>query len=132
MAAKKQNRSQAEANRADASPAGQSLKEQIPAEQSLTGRSLTEIRAEIDGIDAQMAELFEKRMELCREAGKVKTALGKAIEDRAREAEIVARNAEKIADTKVREQYKRFQETVISISKELQQDMQPEGSGNKK
>ena len=48
-------------------------------------RELQEIRPEIDAIDAQMVELFEKRMSLCEEVAKYKIATGKKVLDRKRE-----------------------------------------------
>lgn len=50
-------------------------------------RELQEIRPEIDAIDAQMVELFEKRMSLCEEVARYKIATGKKVLDRKREEE---------------------------------------------
>ena len=87
----------------------------------LADRSLAEIRAEIDGIDAQMAELFGKRMELVREIARVKRAHGLPVEDKVREEQIIADNSLRIADPQIREQYIRLEKTLIEISKNLQE-----------
>lgn len=48
-------------------------------------RELQEIRPEIDAIDAQLVELFEKRMSLCEEVAEFKVATGKKVLDKKRE-----------------------------------------------
>lgn len=50
-------------------------------------RELQEIRPEIDAVDAQLVELFEKRMRLCEEVAEYKIAAGKKVLDRKREEE---------------------------------------------
>ena len=46
---------------------------------------LQEIRSGLDVIDRQIAELFEKRMELCAQAAQVKAGAGKSVYDGDRE-----------------------------------------------
>lgn len=48
-------------------------------------RDLQDIRPEIDAIDAQLVELFEKRMFLCKEVAEFKMASGKQVLDKKRE-----------------------------------------------
>jgi len=48
-------------------------------------RDLQEIRSELDKIDAQLVELFEKRMKLCEEVAEYKVASGKKVLDKERE-----------------------------------------------
>ena len=48
---------------------------------------LKEIREEIDVIDKELVDLFEKRMELCRDVAEFKFRTGKAVLDREREHE---------------------------------------------
>ena len=48
---------------------------------------LQEIRSGLDVIDRQIAELFEKRMELCAQAAQVKAGAGKSVYDGDREKE---------------------------------------------
>ncbi len=48
-------------------------------------RELQQIRPEIDAVDAQLVELFEKRMDLCREVAEYKIAVKKPVLDRKRE-----------------------------------------------
>ncbi|MDO5424504.1 MAG: prephenate dehydratase [Eubacteriales bacterium] len=46
---------------------------------------LKELRAEIDAIDTQMVELFEKRMKVCQQVAEYKIQTGKKVFDRERE-----------------------------------------------
>lgn len=48
-------------------------------------RDLAELRIEIDEIDKQMVELFERRMDVSREVAEYKVATGKRILDKERE-----------------------------------------------
>ena len=52
---------------------------------------LQEIRKEIDQVDSEMLELFEKRMELCTQVAEFKIENGKPVFDRAREQEKLER-----------------------------------------
>ncbi len=52
---------------------------------------LTELREQIDEIDAQIVELYEKRMEVSRQVAEYKLGTGKKVFDRQREAEKLSR-----------------------------------------
>lgn len=82
--------------------------------------SLTDIRREIDEVDAKIAGLFEKRMELVREIARLKRTHGLPVEDKVREEQIIAANSLRIADPQIREQYIRLEKTLIEISKQIQ------------
>ena len=82
-------------------------------------QTLEEIRAKIDDVDERMAELFAERIALARKAAEVKRANGLPIEDKQREKEILERGAAKFEGAE-REDYLRFQKTVIQISKDAQ------------
>lgn len=56
-----------------------------------SGRSLSELRAEIEIVDAELIDLVARRMRLVREVGQVKRATGQPVTDPAREAAVVAR-----------------------------------------
>ena len=49
--------------------------------------SLGELREALDKIDNEIAELYEKRMEVCRKVGEYKVKSGKKVFDRQREKE---------------------------------------------
>ena len=52
---------------------------------------LTELRERIDSIDAQIAELFEQRMDICGQVAEYKISAGKNVFDKSREAEKLAK-----------------------------------------
>ena len=78
------------------------------------------IRKQIDEVDAQIAPLFERRMELVREVTAYKTAHGLATADPSREDDILRRGAARIEDRDVREYYVSFQKEVLSLSRDWQ------------
>ena len=89
--------------------------------------TLEEIRAKIDEVDERMAELFARRLELAKKAAQYKRAHSLPAEDAEREVQILERGASKFEgaaaeaqDGAAREDYLRFQKTVIQISKDAQ------------
>jgi 3-deoxy-7-phosphoheptulonate synthase len=64
----------------------------------LPGRtgSVERVRRAIDAVDASIASLAARRLELCRRVGEVKKATGRPIRDEAREATVRARFAESL------------------------------------
>lgn len=79
-------------------------------------RKLEEIRADIDKVDAQMAQLFDRRVKLSHEAAAVKAAAGLAAVDAKREAQIIEQNS-KLVSPENREHYANFQKHTIEISR---------------
>ena len=82
--------------------------------------NLEEIRKEIDAVDAQMADLFARRMEQVRRVTAYKQAHGLGISDPAREDAVIRRGASRIADRDIREYYVNFEKQVISLSRDYQ------------
>ena len=82
--------------------------------------NLEEIRKEIDVVDAQLAPLFERRMELIRRIAAYKKAHGLAVSDPAREQNVVLRGAERVKDRDIREYYVSFQQELIALSRDWQ------------
>ena len=82
--------------------------------------NLEEIRKEIDAVDAQLAPLFEQRMELARRVVAYKSAHGLAICDPGREQEVIRRGAQRIQDRDIREYYVRFQQDLMALSRDWQ------------
>ena len=56
---------------------------------------LTELREQIDGIDEEIVRLYEQRMEISRQVAEYKTANGKKVLDKQREAEKLPEEQEK-------------------------------------
>ena len=81
---------------------------------------LLEARETINGIDRDMARLFERRMETVRRISKYKRAHGLPVFDAAREQAVIRRNSALIADETLREEYVRFLHAVMDISKDYQ------------
>lgn len=62
-------------------------------------KDLVQVRSEIDALDEGIVELIARRLELAREAARVKAAMGVEGSDPAREAAVV-RRAATVADRK--------------------------------
>lgn len=93
---------------------------------------LLELRAQIDAIDAQIVELYEKRMDISRQVAEYKIGAGKKVFDRQREAEKLEKvkslthnefNAQGIVE---------LFEQIMSMSRKLQYQLLAEtGSQNR-
>lgn len=81
---------------------------------------LEEKRKEINQIDAEMAELFERRMKACYGVAEYKREHGLPVLDAAREAEVIAKGAERIEDAALREYYISFLKDVMKTSRAYQ------------
>lgn len=81
---------------------------------------LEDIRAKIDEVDEQIAELFAERINLVKDVSKLKHEQGLPIEDLKREKEVLEKHSKRFSDPKDRAAYERFQRELIAISKDLQ------------
>ncbi|MCQ2547875.1 MAG: chorismate mutase [Clostridia bacterium] len=82
---------------------------------------LNELRNRIDEIDDEILELFEKRMELCREIGEVKAKDSLPLENLKREREIITSMREK-ADSDLADYVEELFEKIFHLSKEYQNE----------
>ena len=82
---------------------------------------LKEAREQISRIDAEMAELFTRRMEAVREIASYKRERGLPIEDKEQEARVIERNSRQIEDETMRSFYVRFLQDTMDVSKRWQQ-----------
>ena len=82
--------------------------------------NLEEIRKRINSLDAQMAKLFEERMQECSKVAEWKKEHAISISDPVREAEVIAKNSALIKDDCIREYYTRFQQGLMDTSKAYQ------------
>lgn len=80
-------------------------------------------RREIEKIDAEMATLFERRMELCRDVSDFKISHGLPVKDSAREAALIERNRSLISDASIEPYYTKLLKTVIDLSCQYQADL---------
>jgi len=77
-------------------------------------------RRTINEIDGEFAKLFEKRMQAVQAVAEYKKERGLLIEDKNREAEVIARNSLLIKDDEIREYFVDFLQHNMEISKNYQ------------
>ena len=80
---------------------------------------LEELRKEIDLIDQQIAELYNKRLSICENIGKVKKQYNLPILNIDREQEVIDKNLQYV-DEKHREGYKKVIQLIMDESKKVQ------------
>ena len=81
---------------------------------------LERARKIINEVDAEMARLFEKRMEAARLVAEYKKQNGLSILDEGREAEVIRKNSEYIQDKTICEYYVTFLKEEMKISRTYQ------------
>lgn len=81
---------------------------------------LTKARCEINEIDAQMAELFVRRMRAAEEVAAYKKEHALPILDAAREEQVVQNNAKLVEDETLREYYVNFIRNNMAVSRAYQ------------
>ena len=84
---------------------------------------LQQARDRIDKIDAELARLFTDRMEAAEEIAALKQAKGLPIRDPKREAEVLARNLERIENSVLRPHYKAVLESMMACSRAYQAEL---------
>ena len=96
--------------------------------------TLEQARAEIDRIDAELARLFEARMDAAAQIAAWKQARGLPVRDLSREREVLARNTARIGDAALRPRFAALMETMMAQSRayqeELLQNTQNTGNGS--
>ena len=81
---------------------------------------LQQARAEIDSIDAEMAVLFERRMQAVADVVRYKAKTGKPVFDAAREADVLARNTARLKNEELRPYYRAFLQEAMAVSRAYQ------------
>ena len=81
---------------------------------------LQEARRAISAIDAEMAELFVRRMEAVGQVAQYKLEHGLPVFDGAREQEVLEKGAARVTDPALREHYARFLQNNMDVSKDYQ------------
>jgi chorismate mutase/prephenate dehydratase len=81
---------------------------------------LQAIRKEIADVDAQMAELFVRRMRLAQDVAAYKKTYGLPILDAEQEARVLERGAERVPDAQIGGYYRSFLQGVMDLSKQYQ------------
>lgn len=84
---------------------------------------INEARAQIEVIDKEMANLFEKRMACAKAIAEYKMANNMPIFDAVREQHLIEKNSAYIEDSDMKEYYKDFLIGVMGVSKNYQKDI---------
>ncbi len=83
-------------------------------------RDLDELRDEIDVIDKQLIELFEKRMDIAKEVADYKSAHHLAIFQKEREGSVLNKNLGRLKHEKYKDYARIFIQTLMDLSKAYQ------------
>ena len=81
---------------------------------------LLELRTQIDEIDKQIVELYEKRMDICREVAEYKIETGKKVFDRVREEEKIRKVKSMTNSDFASRAVEELFEQIMSVSRKLQ------------
>lgn len=81
---------------------------------------LLELRGQLDEIDKQIVDLYEKRMEICGQVGEIKIEAGRKIFDKQRELEKLAAVAAGVDDEFYKKGVTELFEQIMSMSRKLQ------------
>ncbi len=84
---------------------------------------INKAREIVNNVDKEMAHLFEKRMEAVKEIAEYKNSHGLQIFDKAREAEVVAKNTALIENPELRSYYVSFIQNLMDTSKKYQHSL---------
>ncbi len=82
--------------------------------------TLEELRGQLDQIDDQMVELFEKRMNVCEQVGEYKVENGMKVLDRAREQEKLQDVKGKVSNAFYKKGVEDLYQQLMSMSRKLQ------------
>ena len=82
--------------------------------------SLQELRGQLDEIDAQIVDLYQKRMDICSKVGDYKISTGKKVFDKQREKEKLAAVTEHVENEFYKKGLKELYEQLMSMSRKLQ------------
>lgn len=86
-------------------------------------KSLEEIRSEIDLLDKELAELFEKRFHLVKEVIDYKIENRLPILDEGREKEIIEKNTNYIEDLDLQKYFRKVYSYMIETSRDYQEEI---------
>lgn len=84
---------------------------------------LLELRGQLDEIDKQIVELYEKRMGICGQVGEFKIASGKKVFDKQREMEKLAAVSANVENELYKKGVTELFEQIMSVSRKLQYQM---------
>ncbi len=82
--------------------------------------SLQELRGQLDEIDAQIVDLYQRRMDVCSKVGEYKIAAGRKVFDKQRETEKLAAVTANVENEFYKKGLKELYEQLMSMSRKLQ------------
>lgn len=82
--------------------------------------SLQELREQLDEIDAQIVDLYQKRMDVCSKVGEYKVAAGRKVFDKQREIEKLAAVTANVENEFYKKGLRELYEQLMSMSRKLQ------------
>ena len=82
--------------------------------------SLEELRNQLDEIDGQIVDLYQRRMDICAEVGEYKIGAGKKVFDKNREREKLETVSAGVSDELYKKGIKELFEQLMSVSRKLQ------------
>lgn len=82
--------------------------------------SIDEARKDIEQIDAQMAELFERRMVCAKCIAEYKMEKGLPVLDKSREKSLIERNVSYLKNPESEQYYREFLDGILNVSKKYQ------------
>ena len=82
--------------------------------------TLEELREKLDGIDDQIAKLYEERMKVCEDVGRFKVGAGRKVFDRQREHEKLLDVASKVNGEFNKKGIQELYAQLMSMSRKLQ------------
>lgn len=99
----------------------QPAKQLSPCSSNDTNAQLQSYRKDIDRLDAEIAQLLEKRFELCCHIGDLKRDAEMSVEDQRREIVVLTRVAEATSNDRVREAVLDVYRVILKESRHLQE-----------
>ena len=84
---------------------------------------LSHYRSEIDTIDKELINLFERRMEISKNIAKYKSENNMQIFDGSREKEVIEKNLKRLSKKEYEKVTKLFISTLMDLSKSLQEEI---------
>lgn len=94
-------------------------------------RELSEIRKDIDSVDENLKELFEERINLCREISEYKKENGLPIYDKGREDEKLDMVSKGYEDPFMKDSIREFFSFLMGVSKKMQEALLERGEVKK-
>lgn len=85
--------------------------------------SIEELRKDIETIDRQMIELFEKRMSVSAKIAAYKKENNIPVLDKEREKALIAKNVANLSNKEFDEYYREFFVGMLNVSKKYQHDI---------